>query len=448
MRKPFLLFVFLISISSRAQFVAGKKPDSYAFVNVNLVSMKDSSIVPGQTVITKDDRIVQIGNKASIKIPPTCIQINGAGKYLIPGLCDMHIHLPYSSDDASAIPAMLKLFMANGVTSVLNLLGLPLHFQVRDKINNGLLDGPTVYTSGFYINEPFVKTPHQVDSAVMAQKKEAVDVLKFHSPLSADAYYQLMVSAKREKMLVVGHLPRNLGLETALKEGQTVIAHIEEYVYAYIFFNRSPKTFEEVDSLVNSLVKKTKEAGVAVMTTLTSYHNIIGQVTNIDSVLNSSSMRYAPPAIFESFKPGKNMYTKAPFSKKNVGDYESVYHLMIMILNRMNTAGVKIVFGTDCPVSAQVPGFSVYDEMRNLREAGLSPYRILKAATVNAAAMLKKEREFGTIERGKRADLVLLDGNPFLSIENIKNKSGVMVRGRWNSQKELENILDEADVHP
>jgi imidazolonepropionase-like amidohydrolase len=407
--------------------------------------MKDSSILTGQTVITKDDRIIQIGNKASIKVPANCITINGAGKYLVPGLCDMHIHLPYNPTDTAAIPGMLKLFIANGVTTVLNLLGMPLHLQVREKVNKGLLDGPTVYTSGFYINEPFVKTPRQVDSAVMAQKKDGVDVLKFHSPLSAEAYHQLMVSAKREKMLVVGHLPRNLGLEAALKEGQPVIAHVEEYVYAYILFDRPPKSFEEVDSLVNSLVKKTKESGTTVMTTLTSYRNIVGQVTNIDSVLNLSSMRYAPPEIFESFKPGKNIYTKAPFNKKSVGDYESVYRLMVMIIGRLNKAGVKLVFGTDCPVSAQVPGFSVYDEIRNLTEAGLSPYRILKAATINAAVMLKKEKEFGTIEKGKRADMVLIDANPFVNIENIKNRSGVMVRGHWNSRKELENMLNEAE---
>jgi cytosine/adenosine deaminase-related metal-dependent hydrolase len=401
------------------------------FTGVSVIPMDRDTVLANRTVLVRDGKIAAIGSAAKVVVPKAARRIDGRGKFLIPGLCDMHVHLRYLSQ-AGDNPVMLTLFLANGVTTVLNLLGLPEHLELRDSIATGAVLAPVVYTSGIYMNPPYVNTPAQVDSAVIAQKEAGVDFIKIHGDLRADAYHQLMVSAHREGLRVIGHAPRNLGFEVLVREHQDAIAHAEEFLYAYFLFQRPPPTsLAEIDSMIHYAAVKTAGAGIWLMPTLTCYRNIAGQIENLDSVLALPDMRYVPAGIAADWQRGSNLYLKPPFTKGNVARVRDSYFVLERLVKAFEAAGVKMVAGTDTPVSATPPGFALHDELANLVAAGLTPYQALRLATANAAEFAGASDRFGTVAVGRRADLVLLAANPLTDIHATRRIAGVMVRGHW-----------------
>jgi len=164
------------------------------------------------------------------------MRVDGRGKYLLPGLVDMHVHFEPFNEETNA--AMLKLFVANGVTTVLNLYGTPAFLKLRERVGRGEALGPMIYTSGPFISNAPVTTPtpEEAERMVVEQKRAGYDLIKIHGDFSREAYHKLFEVARRENILVIGHLPRNLGIEAAFEEKQDAIAHAEEYLYAYFFF--------------------------------------------------------------------------------------------------------------------------------------------------------------------------------------------------------------------
>jgi hypothetical protein len=412
-----------------------------AFTHVSVIPMDRDTVLADRTVLIRDGRIAALGPAAKVTVPSGARRIDGRGKFLIPGLCDMHVHLRYLSQ-AGDNPVMLTLFLANGVTTVLNLFGLPEHLALRDSIAAGVL-APVVYTSGFYMNPPFVNTPTQVDSAVIAQKHAGYDFLKMHGDLPADAYHQLMVSAHREGMRVIGHAPRNLGFEAMIREHQDVIAHAEEFLYAYFLFQRPPPTtLAEIDSMIGYAASTTAKAGIWLMPTLTCYKNIADQIENLDSVLARPAMRYVPAGIAAEWQRQNNTYLKPPFSAASVPQVRGSYFVLGRLTKAFHERGVRMVAGTDTPVSATPPGFALHDELANLVAAGLTPYQTLRMATADAAEFVGGADRFGTVTVGRRADLVLLAANPLADIAATRKIAGVMVRGRWLPAEQIAATLE------
>jgi urease alpha subunit len=181
-----------------------------AFVNVNVVPMDRERILPNHTVIIRDGLIAEIGPAARVNAPAGVTVIDGAGKYLMPGLADMHVHMAGSRDIQLAL---LKLYVANGVTTILNARGAPEHLALRAEIARGEVFGPTLLTVGPYVNEPFFTTPDEVERAVVEQKRAGYDFIKMHGDLSREAYARLMAVGRREGIRIIGHAPRTLGLE-------------------------------------------------------------------------------------------------------------------------------------------------------------------------------------------------------------------------------------------
>src|SRR6266498_3781972 len=229
----FLTIIFVITPFSaqKARKEGAGENRTFAFVNVNIVPMDKERIIGEQTVIVRDGKIVQIGPARKTKVPEDAVRIDGAGKYLMPGLVDMHVHLRDYPEEEMA--ALLKLYVANGVTTVLNLSGIPRHLELREKIAKGELFGPTIYTSGPFISRTTGSspTPEEVERAVIEQKRAGYDIIKIHGDFTREAYRRLFVIARREGMLVIGHAPRNLGIEAMIEERQDAVAHAEEYIY-------------------------------------------------------------------------------------------------------------------------------------------------------------------------------------------------------------------------
>ena len=408
-----------------------------AIVGVNVVPMDRDIVLADQTVLVRDGRISFVGSRASTVVPGSARRIDGRNKWLMPGLTDAHVHLAYVLN-AKHNPLLLRLFVAEGVTTVVNMLGLPEHVDLRARVAQGEVFGPTIFTSGFYVEEPYTKTVQQADSAVRQQRAAEFDMVKLHGSIGPEAYQTLAAAAKREQIPLVGHLPRSLGLAVALNAGQTMIAHAEEYLYAW-FGSRSLTSREQVIAMVDTAAAMTRKAGAWVTPTLFVFGAIPAQMQNLDSVLNAPAMKRIPDVLKFDWTPDRNSYRRIPLA--NVEGFQNQHALLKRLTKALHSVGVPLLMGTDAMATAAVaPGVSAHQELAALVDAGLSPYEALKTATVNAALFLRQPGEFGVIKAGARADLVMLDANPLRQIGATARISGLMLRGRWHDRSALEAL--------
>lgn len=434
-----IVFLVIIPISiQKAKQAQASENREFAFVNVTIIPMDKERIIEGQTVIVRDGKINQLGPAFKTSIPEGAERIDGKGKYLIPGLVDMHVHL--KDIDDNEMSALLQLYVVNGVTTVLNLSGIPRHLEIRKKVAEGTLFGPTIYTSGPYVSSVTGSspTPEEVERAVIEQKRAGYDIIKIHGDFTREAYRRLFVIARREGMRVIGHAPRNLGIEAMLEERQDAVAHAEEYIYDK---NSTSRDFADIEPKIPVIARATARAGTWVVPNLTAFKNVGLQVADMDAVLHRAEMRYVPPGIVRLWGSPTNPYSR--LGKEQSQKIQARYKVLEKLTKGFRDAGVRLLAGTDAMNPCVVPGFSLHDELRDLVGAGLTPYEALRASTSNAAEFLKGDREFGTIAVGKRADLILVDGNRLENVAFAQRIEGVMIRGRWLSRPELQKKLDE-----
>ena len=409
-----------------------------AIVNVTVLPMDTERVLARQTVLIENGRITRLGSVEQVTVPREALVIDGAGKYLLPGLADMHVHLAYNPADHH--PHLLKLFLVNGVTTVLNLRGTPQMLELRANVAAGRIFGPHVYTVGPYINEPFFATPDEVGRAVVEQRRAGYDFVKLHGDLSRDAYARLNAVARREGIRVIGHAPRNLGIEALFEEKQYALVHGEEFLYDRL--NRSTdSSLPHVKARIPELARETAQAGTWLMPNLTGYKAIARMVRDLDAFLRQPEIRYLPRANQTGWGPATNPYTNRIAPDR----YEPIirrYRLLEHLVRESRARGVRMLVGTDAMNTGVVPGFSVHDELADLVAAGLTPYEALRAATANAAEFLG-ERRRGTIAEGQDADLLLVDANPLKDIANTRRIAGVMRGQRWMARADLDAMLAE-----
>ena len=348
-----------------------------AFVRVNVIPMDREQVLSDQTVLVKDGRIAEIGPSAEVKVPAAALRIDGSGKYLMPGLADTHVHLRGFDEDDNE--ALLRLFIANGVTTVLNLYGAPAHLELRGKIEQGELFGPTIYTSGPFISDAptWTPTPEEAEAAVVEQKRAGYDLIKIHGDFSRAAYRRLFAAARREGIRIVGHAPRNLGVEVMLEEKQDAVAHAEEYLYAYFYFQRSKvftgldeaakkRMMTEQEARIPHIAQATAKAGTWVIPNLTAYKTIGLQVADIRAVLGRPEVKYVPPGIAADWQPERNTYVRRFKGAEAIWYFRAQYGLLEKLVKGFRDAGVRMMAGTDTPIPSIVPGFSIHDELRDL----------------------------------------------------------------------------------
>jgi imidazolonepropionase-like amidohydrolase len=429
------------------------KDQAVAFVDVNVAPMDRELILANQTVIVKDGKIVEMGAADKVKPPAGALRIDGRGKFLMPGLADLHVHLLHYGERHNVV--MLRLYVANGVTTILNLYGTPHHLELRAKIKSGELLGPELYTSGPFISDAPVHTPtpDEVERDVVEQKRAGYDFIKIHGDFSREAYRRLFQVARREGMRVIGHAPRNLGVEPMLEERQDAVAHSEEYLYAYFFYKMDPslrsadeetrnRFLVEQEKRIPQLAEATAKAGTWVVANLTAYQNIALQVEDLDAALQREGVKYMIPDIAPHWMPERNTYARR-FKRDTAPRFRAQYRLLEKLVKGFRDAGVRLLAGTDALNPCVAPGFSLHDELRNLVAAGLTPYEALRTATINAAEFLGAAQTSGAVAVGKQADLVLASGDPLKDVSNTSRRAGVMLRGRWLAEDELRQMLDK-----
>jgi hypothetical protein len=369
----------------------------------------------------------------------------------MPGLVDAHFHL---QDDDADDRRLLQMLVANGVTSILNLYGTPSMLDLRRRVDRSDVLGPTIYTSGPYISDAPRWQPKadEVEHLVLEQKRAGYDLIKTHGDFSREAFRRLCAVARREHMKVIGHAPRNLGVEPMFAEHMDAVAHSEEFLYAYFFFSAPDLSqadpvarrqfLKSAEERIPALATATAKAGMWVVPNVVAYRMIVEQGKDLAAVLARPETKFLPPRIAADWQPGHNRY-----DRKYPPEMAEHMTWRLGLLSKLTAAfgrsGVRMMAGTDAPIPGVLPGFSLHDELRLLVAAGLTPYQALRTATANPAEFLGRPGEFGTVAAGARADLLLLDANPLLDVANAARRAGVMVRGRWLTEKRLKALLTE-----
>ena len=565
-----LLGAFGSVLSASAE---GQELQPIVFTNANVLPLDHEGVEQGRTVLIRGDRIAQLGSASEVKVPSNAVIINCTGQYLVPGLTDAHVHLPGSPvvrtrDDFGDAP----IYLAYGVTTVVNLGGSPMLLEWRKKVEAGTLLGPTIYTAGPFVNEPRVNTPDEVERDIVAQAQLGYDLIKCHelplrttTGLSLPAYRSMVETARRIGIPLVGHAPVNLGIDEMLRARQS-IAHLGmlsniyflpfsshatvllvtagttlvlicmaltssvaavirrwpkkaprnastigtiskltgiialtaagAFVCAFAFLPGGPLfdstllraaftvlagivtaatlivgfstvrllrettaptlgkvqallavtsaaaltvvmlgfwvpvSWRSSDAEIDRVAKRVHDAGIFVQSTLVAYDTFStsGRTALVDDPVVEFLMPSTREAWREEPKRGIPLNRLTGFNQKVAG--------------ALHRNGVPIMAGTDAmglPLVA--PGSSLHRELQLLSASGLSPYEVIRSATVVPATFLGKTKEFGTIAVGQRADLLLVAGNPLENLEALKRPMGVMVRGRWLSRQKLDELL-------
>ena len=411
-----------------------------AFVNVTIIPMDRDRTIPGQTVLVKNDRIVQIGDWKKVVVPENVETIKGKNLFLMPGLADMHVHL-HSKADA-------LLMVANGITTVRNMRGTSLHLSWRPQIEKGKILAPSIYSCGSILdgnpptgeNVTVLQTAEEIETSIAHQKRLGFDCVKVYNRLSPAVYEQIVSTAHRQNLTVAGHVPFSVGLSGALAMGQDSIEHLTGYMNA---LRITPGTSGVIDQeKIPELAKKTQKAGVWNCPTLVVQQRLTDAGENFDKLIQQPEIRYVAPSRLSMWNPSRS----ARFQAMNQEDFESArrgIHVLKELTRTLQKSGARLLLGTDAPSYFVVPGFSAHQELQNLVNAGLSPFQALQAATTNPAEFLKGLSEFGTVETGKRADLLLIKCNPLKNISCAKQLAGVMLRGHWISENRIQEMLKD-----
>jgi imidazolonepropionase-like amidohydrolase len=406
-----------------------------AFVNVNVVPMERERVIENQTVIVRNGRIAEIGPANKVKAPDGATRVEGAGKYLMPGLAEMHGHIPPPNAPKAYTESVLFLYAANGITTVRGMLGAPNQLELRDRANRGDIVSPTLYLAGPSFNGNSVDSPEQAASMVRSQKQEGWDLLKVHPGLTRDEYDAMAKTAKEVGIRFAGHIPAEVGLIHALEMGQETIDHVDGYIE---YLNGDAGALDEAK--LADVVRRTKTAGAWIVPTMALWETLIGYA-DLNTLAAMPELKYAPPQQVNQWKTAhQNRLNQPNFDRKKA---ELIATNRKRILKSLHDGGVRILLGTDAPQQFSVPGFSIHREMAFMVKCGFTPYQVIQSGTKNVGDYFKGKDDFGTVDVGKRADLILVHGNPLKDVANIAKSAGVMVRGRWMPEAEIRGKLDE-----
>lgn len=448
------LFVLAQQAQAQPENTACPEAD-IAVVGVNVVSMLRDGVDPSRTVLIDGDRIVAVVNAAELQLQgcSAITLIDGTGKYLMPGLTDMHVHLPgndnvpwFEDRGVAAIEDTLLLLVANGVTTIRNMLGDDYVLELRGRIARREVLGPRIYTASPSLDGEHTKTVDDAIAQVKDYKTKKYDFLKLRPGLSPEVFSAIADTAREQDIQFVGHISPAIGIERSLTGGYYAIEHLDGYIEGLV-----PKEIEldpadtfymglgfvdKVDRQnIAALIEKTRVSGVWMVPTQGLFE--LWSLNDMDTLVTEPGLAYLPQQIRERWARWGEWLDGY---RARSGDFIA---LRKDLVSAMNTAGIKLLFGSDSPHLFSVPGFSVHHEIAALKRAGLSDYQVLQAATANPGAYFGKEGIMGVVQQGGDADLLLLDANPLADAANVDAISGVILAGNWYPKAFIDERLEQ-----
>ncbi|MCC5861963.1 MAG: amidohydrolase family protein [Gammaproteobacteria bacterium] len=423
--------------------------EAWVFTDVNVVPMGTDTVLEDRHVFIRGGRIERIIEAARVSSEDfgDYRVIPAAGAYLLPGLGEMHAHIPgHAQQDFAA--DVLFMYLAHGVTTIRGMLGEPWHLDLREAVAAGDLPGPRIYTSGPSLNGNSVRSPEDGARMVAEQAAAGYDFLKLHPGLSREAFDAIVTAAEVHGIEFSGHVSTAVGVPRALAARQHAIDHLDGYIDAML--PRPPADvppgffgFNLVDLVdegrMPGLARATRQQGVWIVPTETIMLNGLSPEP-AEQLAARPEMAYLPPAMVERWVAAKQRFLGDPsYSAERA---ERFFELRRQLTAQLHAEGVDLLLGSDSPQFFNAPGFSIVPELEAMRAAGLTRYEALRAGTVNVARFFAAD-EIGQVAERHVADLVLLTGNPLEDFAPLRRPLGVMVRGEWFDRERLDAGLEE-----
>jgi len=432
---PLLLTVLLAVFPATAQTNPESPGQSVVFTHVTVIDMTGAPAASNMTVVITGGHISALGKTGVVHVPNGARVVDGAGKFLIPGLWDMHVHLEISGKDAS-----LPMYIANGVTGVRDMGGnIEMINQWRRQIADGILVGPRIVAAGSILDGSppewplriVVKNEADARQAVRSLKNRGVDFIKVHNLLSREAYFAIADESKKQGLQFAGHVPFSITATEASNAGQRSIEHLTGLSSTYD---------DEKARMLFALFVKNRTWQCPTLVALRAIAFV-----NDSSFTDDARIKYLSPSVKESWAFQINTFFKSRTTEATAAAKTSVQG-NIREVGAMRRAGVELMAGTDVGFPYIFPGSSLHDELTLLVEAGLTPMQALQTATRNPAKYLGVLDSLGTLEKGKVANLVLLEANPLENISNTRRIAAVMLNGKFLSKEALQKMLSDVEA--
>ena len=441
----FLLLFTCVAYSQQPESSASRE---IVFQDVNVITMLNEEVKEHQTVVTKNGKITAVGDVKKVKFGKDAMVVDGKGKYLIPGLAEMHGHVP-PIEDMQPMKDVLALFVVNGITTVRGMLGHPKHLELRAMINRGELIAPHFYTTGPSINGMSVTSPEAGAEMVRQQKKAGYDFLKMHPGLSRAKFDSIAYTANKLKIPFAGHVSFGVGVWRAIEAGYSSIDHLDGFVEGLVpgietMVEQQTGPFglqvaDKADTTkIPQLMQALKAKNIWVVPTQSLGERWFSPHYSSDDFRNDPNKKYMSPNTVNQWITSKDNLMNDP--NYNVSKAEYFLKLRRKLVRECQKNGVGLLLGCDAPQIFNVPGFSTHNELEYLVLAGLTPFEALKTGTVNVAQYLKI-KDAGTIQVGSVSDLILLNGNPLKDINQVRAQSGVMIGNKWMDKAFIDNEL-------
>ncbi len=432
-----------------------------AFVDVTVIPMNRQGVISGQTVVVRDGRIVSVGAASRSTIPGDAVRVDGRGKFLMPGLAEMHAHVqgPQAPDSEEMNRDIMFLYVANGITTIRAMLGAPNQLTLRRQLQLSEVLGPTMYVAAPSLNGQSAFNSDTASKLVRAYKQAGYDLLKIHPGLTLSAYDAIVRTARQVGITWAGHVSVNVGIEHVLNTRQSTVDHLDGYIEgaASPELKRRlassptsvlmPELWRTVtDSSIRDLARATSRTGVWNVPTMFLWESFWATGAP-EEWARRPEMKYAPTQRVNNWVGQKRNRIQQD-AQNAVTPADAALHIQLRrkMLKALADEGAPLLMGTDSPQMFNVPGFSLHRELAVAIEAGLTPFQVLESGTRNVGRYVAKDLgqdgNFGTVTAGGRADLVLLDANPLEDIANLSKRAGVMVRGQWVSRAEIDSGLE------
>lgn len=472
-----LLCLLLLPVASLANNKQEPQPKPYAFTHVTIIDATGAPTKSDMTLVVVGDRIAALGKFSKTHIPSDARVIDARGKFLIPGLWDMHVHALF----AGFSETFFRLFVANGVTGIRDMgtdRSLPDIAKLKEQVESGAMTGPRIFAAGPWVDGKYPVNPGSVAvsnetegrQAVETLKRQGADFIKVYSLLSRDAYFAIAEEAKAQGISFAGHVPETVTALEASNAGQKSFEHfygilrgcspaekemLQQMAEAVarsdarvsalpLFLTQAVRGMDTYDEkkAATLFARLAKNQTWQVPTLV--WHRMRARLDD-EAFMNDARLKYMP-GFLRKFWTERNGTRLRNETGQKIADRKRLLQKYLQLVRVMTHAHVEFLAGTDTGEPNCFPGFSLHDELALFVEAGLSPLEALQTATINPARFFGVDRELGTIERGKRADMVLLDANPLADIHNTQRINAVILRGRLFDRTMLNKLLAEVEA--
>ncbi len=402
-----------------------------AIEGATVIPMSGDAVLEDHTVLVRDGRIAWVGPRGEARLPESTRRVSVAGRFLIPGLTESHSHTIHS-------PSQLLVYLTRGVTTLREMDGYPWMLEARAAANRGALLIPNLYVSGHILSHrPFdfymtgVDTEEQARTLVREQAAAGYDFIKIHNSMPEPLFSAIFEAARETGLDVAGHIPNEIKIADAIAAGMRTNEHFKGYIFD-----------QTLDITDQDYIAATRGSELWNTPTFTTYHDHLRGAASRELAEKEGSLGLVPRWLRGTWRRASDQEVDRLTELR-----QSVYPKSRQIFTALRGVTDRFLAGTDTgSYSYMVPGFALQEEVRIFESLGLAPLEALRTATINPARALRREREFGSIESGKRADLVLLERSPLEGTEQLARVVGVSVRGVWLDERALATIRSRLEA--